>query len=122
VVTPISVDEYRIAQMHMVTKIQQLQTTGEEGVEVLVNEPLENEEWKGQFTSKIYHLQSKFPSWLAAFAPLNSMLIEEKAWNAYTKCKTGWSLSWPLYVGTRFQHNFFTTRECGFSHKRSCGS
>jgi hypothetical protein len=65
---------------------------------------------------------SKFPSWLAAFAPLNSMLIEEKAWNAYTKCKTGWSLSWPLYVGTRFQHNFFTTRECGFSHKRSCGS
>jgi len=89
VVTPISVDEYRIAQMHMVTKIQQLQTTGEEGVEVLVNEPFENEEWKGQFTSKICHLQSKFPSWLAAFAPLNSMLIEEKAWNAYTKCKTG---------------------------------
>jgi hypothetical protein len=43
--------------MHMVTKIQQLQTTGEEGVEVLVNEPFENEEWKGQFTSKIYHLQ-----------------------------------------------------------------
>lgn len=31
--------------MHMVTKIQQLQTTGEEGVELLVNEPFENEEW-----------------------------------------------------------------------------
>jgi hypothetical protein len=43
--------------MHMVTKIQQRQTTGEEAVEVLVNEPFENEEWKGQFTSKIYHLQ-----------------------------------------------------------------
>ncbi|CAM6007596.1 unnamed protein product [Sphagnum balticum] len=43
--------------MHMVTKIQQLQTTGEEGVEVLVNEHFENEEWKGQFTSQIYHLQ-----------------------------------------------------------------
>jgi hypothetical protein len=32
---------------------------------------------------------SKLPSWLAAFAPLNSMLIEEEAWNAYPKCKTG---------------------------------
>jgi hypothetical protein len=30
--------------MHMVTKIQQRQTTGEEAVEVLVNEPFENEE------------------------------------------------------------------------------
>jgi len=28
----------------MVTKIQQRQTTGEEAVEVLVNEPFENEE------------------------------------------------------------------------------
>ncbi|CAK9881056.1 unnamed protein product [Sphagnum jensenii] len=92
VVMPLSVEEYKIAQMYMVTKMQQQQTSGaaDEGVEVLVNEPFENEEFgKGQFTSKIYHLQSKLPSWLAAFAPLNSMLIEEEAWNAYPKCKTG---------------------------------
>ncbi|CAM6025392.1 unnamed protein product [Sphagnum balticum] len=93
VVMPLSVEEYKIAQMYMVTKMQQQQTSGgaDEGVEVLVNEPFENEEFgKGQFTSKIYHLQSKLPSWLAAFAPLNSMLIEEEAWNAYPKCKTGY--------------------------------
>ncbi|KAH9554043.1 hypothetical protein CY35_08G043900 [Sphagnum magellanicum] len=91
VVMPLSVEEYKIAQMYMVTKMQQQQTSAgaDEGVEVLVNEPFENEEFgKGQFTSKIYHLQSKLPSWLAAFAPLNSMLIEEEAWNAYPKCKT----------------------------------
>jgi hypothetical protein len=90
---PLSVEEYKIAQMYVVTKMQQQQQTSggaDEGVEVLVNEPFENEEFgKGQFTSKIYHLQSKLPSWLAAFAPLNSMLIEEEAWNAYPKCKTG---------------------------------
>ncbi len=54
---------------------------------------------------------SKFPSWLAAFAPLNSMFIEEKAWNAYPKCKTGWSLSWPFYVGTRFSSTIFSLPE-----------
>jgi hypothetical protein len=54
---------------------------------------------------------SKFPLWLAAFAPLNSMLIEEKAWNAYPKCKTGWSLSWPFNVGTRFSSTIFSLPE-----------
>jgi hypothetical protein len=53
--------QYKIAQMFMVTKMQQQQQTSggaDEGVEVLVNEPFENEEFgKGQFTSKIYHLQ-----------------------------------------------------------------
>lgn len=50
--------QYRIAQMYMVTKMQEQQTSGSEGVEVLVNEPFENEQFgKGQYTSKIYHLQ-----------------------------------------------------------------
>jgi hypothetical protein len=42
----------------MVTKIQEQQTAGGEGVEVLVNRPFEDEEFgQGQYTSKIYHLQ-----------------------------------------------------------------
>lgn len=50
--------QYRIAQMYMVTKMQQQQTGGGEGVEVLINRPFENEEYgRGQYTSKIYHLQ-----------------------------------------------------------------
>ncbi|KAL3700028.1 hypothetical protein R1sor_018050 [Riccia sorocarpa] len=90
VVMPLSLEEYRIAQMYMVTKMQEQQTSGTEGVEVLVNEPFENEEFgKGQYTSKIYHLQSKAPAWLTAIAPANSLIIEEEAWNAYPKCKTG---------------------------------
>ncbi|CAM6102930.1 unnamed protein product [Calypogeia fissa] len=89
VVMPLSVEEYRIAQMYMVTRMQEQQTSGSEGVEVLVNEPFENEEYgRGQYTSKIYHLQSKAPSWVTAIAPSNSLLIEEEAWNAYPKCKT----------------------------------
>lgn len=50
--------QYRIAQMYMVTKIQEQQTGGGEGVEVLINRPFEDDEFgQGQYTSKIYHLQ-----------------------------------------------------------------
>lgn len=89
VVMPVSLEEYRVAQMYMVTRMQEQQTSGSEGVEVLVNEPFEDEQFgKGQYTSKIYRMQSKAPSWLAAIAPTNSLLIEEEAWNAFPKCKT----------------------------------
>lgn len=89
VVMPLLLEEYRIAQMYMVTKIQEQQTGGGEGVEVLINRPFENEEFgKGQYTSKIYHLQSKIPTWLSTFVPTKYMYIEEEAWNAYPKCKT----------------------------------
>lgn len=89
VVMPLSVEEYRVAQMYMVTRMQERETSGSEGVEVLVNRPFENEQFgKGQYTSKIYRMQSKAPSWLAAIAPTNSLVVEEEAWNAYPKCKT----------------------------------
>ncbi|KAG0565067.1 hypothetical protein KC19_8G161400 [Ceratodon purpureus] len=75
--------------MYMVTKIQEQQTAGGEGVEVLINRPFEDEEFgQGQYTSKIYHLQSKIPTWLSTFVPTKFMYIEEEAWNAYPKCKT----------------------------------
>ncbi|CAM6091152.1 unnamed protein product [Calypogeia fissa] len=89
VVMPLSIEEFRIAQMYMVTRIQEQQTSGSEGVEVLVNKAFDNQEFgTGQYTSKIYRMQSKAPSWVAAIAPTNALVIEEEAWNAYPKCKT----------------------------------
>ena len=32
---------------------------------------------------------SKFPAWISAIAPANSLQMEEEAWNAYPRCKTG---------------------------------
>lgn len=50
--------QYQIAQMYMVMKMQQQNTTGREGVEVLENRLFEDDEFgKGQYTSKVYHLQ-----------------------------------------------------------------
>ncbi|KAK9154131.1 hypothetical protein Sjap_001611 [Stephania japonica] len=89
IVMPMSVDEYQVAQMHMVMKMQQQSTTGGEGVEVVENRPFEDEVFgKGQYTSKVYHLQSKVPAWLTAFAPADALVLQEEAWNAYPRCKT----------------------------------
>ena len=50
--------QYQIAQMYMVTKMQQQSTTGGEGVEVVENRSFEDDVFgKGQYTSKVYHLQ-----------------------------------------------------------------
>ncbi|KAL3616410.1 hypothetical protein CASFOL_039800 [Castilleja foliolosa] len=80
---------FQIAQMYMVMKMQQENTTGSEGVEVLENRPFEDDEFgKGQYTLKIYRLQSKAPTWLAKFAPTGSLVMQEEAWNAYPRCKS----------------------------------
>ncbi|KAG6541652.1 hypothetical protein Mapa_016917 [Marchantia paleacea] len=115
VVMPLLLEEYRIAQMYMVTKMQEQQTSGTEGVEILVNEPFENEEFgKGQYTSKIYHLQSKAPSWLTAIAPTNSLIIEEEAWNAYPKCKT--VLKCPYFARFKLTIETIHVADSGQSH------
>lgn len=86
---PLSVEEYQVGQMYVVMKMQQQSTTGTEGVEVLENRPFEDAEFgKGQYTKKIYRLQSKAPSWLTTFAPANALVMQEEAWNAFPRCKS----------------------------------
>ncbi|XP_026412888.1 phosphatidylinositol transfer protein 1-like [Papaver somniferum] len=89
IVMPMSLDEYQVAQMYMVMKMQQQSTSNNEGVEVLENRPFKDDVFgKGQYTSKVYHLQSKIPTWLTTFAPADALLMQEEAWNAYPRCKT----------------------------------
>ncbi|XP_044480014.1 phosphatidylinositol transfer protein 1-like isoform X3 [Mangifera indica] len=86
---PVSLEEYQIAQAYMVMKMQQQNSNGDEGVEVLENRPFENDLYgRGQFTSKVYQLQSKAPAWLTTFAPTDALVMQEEAWNAYPRCKT----------------------------------
>ncbi|KAL6577276.1 hypothetical protein OROMI_011552 [Orobanche minor] len=75
--------------MYMVMKMQQQNTTGTEGVEVLENRSFEDDVYgKGQYTLKIYRLQSKAPTWLAKLAPTGALVMQEEAWNAYPRCKS----------------------------------
>ena len=76
--------------------ILQNETGGGEGVEVVKNEPYpEGEDAKkhslgrpGQYTHKLFHLESRVPSFIKMIAPKGSLTIDEKAWNAYPYCKT----------------------------------
>jgi len=96
---PVSVDEYQIAQLYMVAKISKQQTSHGEGIEILVNEPFDDENGKGQYTHKILHIGSKIPGWLKSFLPTTVLQVEEKAWNAYPYCKTVYSIP---FLGDRF--------------------
>ena len=117
IVLPITVGEYQVAQLYSVAEsskvnhqpqfepqingswtkmILQNETGGGEGVEVVKNEPYpEGEDAKkhslgrpGQYTHKLFHLESRVPSFIKMIAPKGSLTIDEKAWNAYPYCKT----------------------------------
>jgi len=88
VLLPLTTEEYQVGQLYSVAKKSELETSNGEGVEVVKNEPYEDEKSKGQYTEKIYHLGSRLPGWAKAFIPGNALKLEEKAWNAYPYCKT----------------------------------
>ncbi|KAJ4816879.1 hypothetical protein LUZ62_029445 [Rhynchospora pubera] len=89
ILMPMTMEEYEIGISYTVMKMEQQNTNSQEGVEIVENRPFEDELLgKGQFTSKIYHLQSKIPSWLKTFAPPNALIVMEESWCAYPKSKT----------------------------------
>ncbi|GJP71361.1 hypothetical protein CLOP_g2200 [Closterium sp. NIES-67] len=64
---PLSAEEYRIAQLYMIAKFSEHHSSDNsdgDGVEVLTNEPFEEEGRRGQYTHKIYHLaKSRSSCW-----------------------------------------------------------
>ncbi|XP_078159723.1 uncharacterized protein LOC144555309 [Carex rostrata] len=89
IVMPMTMEEYEIGMSYTIMKMEEQNTNSQEGVEIVEHRPFEDELLgKGQFTSKIYHLQSKIPSWLKTFAPPNSLVVHEESWSAYPKSKT----------------------------------
>lgn len=84
-----------MAQLYSVAEASKNETGGGEGIEVVHNHPYENGEpllgdqyTCGQYTYKIYHLQSRVPGLVKAIAPKGSLDIAEEAWNAYPYCRT----------------------------------
>jgi hypothetical protein len=77
-----------------VAKVSRETTGGGEGIVVLNNEPFKDKKdlfqnyTDGQYTHKIYKLQSKVPWWIRKMAPKGTMEMHEEAWNAYPYCRT----------------------------------
>lgn len=48
--------QWQKGQQYMIAKASLLETDGREGIEVLKDEPFQNEMGKGNFTHKVFHL------------------------------------------------------------------
>ncbi|KAG7475883.1 cytoplasmic phosphatidylinositol transfer protein 1-like [Solea senegalensis] len=106
---PLTVDEYRIGQLYMISKHSCEQSGGGEGVEVVRNEPsVHPEHGPGQLTEKRIYLSSKLPSWAKALVP-RFFYVTETAWNFYPYTITGASVSFlskfSVRIETRFENN-----------------
>ncbi|KAM9801247.1 membrane-associated phosphatidylinositol transfer protein 2 [Neosynchiropus ocellatus] len=87
---PMSVDEYRIAQLYMIQKKSREESCGEgSGVEILANKPYQDGPGgSGQYTHKVYHIGKHIPSWFCAILPQAALRVEEESWNAYPYTRT----------------------------------
>ncbi|XP_037938735.1 protein retinal degeneration B isoform X2 [Teleopsis dalmanni] len=87
---PLTVEEYRIAQLYMIAKKSREESHGEgSGVEIIINEPYKDGPGgNGQYTRKIYHVGSHLPGWIKSLLPKSALTVEEEAWNAYPYTRT----------------------------------
>lgn len=89
---PVTVDEYKIAQLYMTAKASEAESGKGEGVEILKNEACYDAvtgKRTGQYTHKKIHLSDRLPGWIKALMPsLKTLSLEEKATNSYPYCKT----------------------------------
>ncbi|XP_064618758.1 protein retinal degeneration B-like isoform X2 [Lineus longissimus] len=120
---PMTVEEYRIAQLYMIQKKSREESSGSgSGVEILVNEPYKDGPGgDGQYTYKIYHIGSHLPGWLKTILPKSALRVEEEAWNAYPYTKTRYRCpfveKFMLEIETRYcndgghQENIFSLSE-----------
>jgi len=90
---PMTLEEYRTAQLYMVAKFSKESTQAEthEGVEILANQPYDDGKTKGQYTKKILRMGSRIPDWIKSVIPENMLKVQEESWNAYPYCKTVYS-------------------------------
>ncbi|KAJ1666879.1 hypothetical protein IW140_002463 [Coemansia sp. RSA 1813] len=89
-----TLDEYKIAQLYAVAQMSLNETGSGEGVEVIKNEPYDNEKGKGQYTFKIYHCANRVPAAIRAIMPKDALILHEEAWNGYPHCKTITTSPW----------------------------
>ncbi|XP_076819084.1 phosphatidylinositol transfer protein alpha isoform-like [Clavelina lepadiformis] len=101
IVLPMTVEEYQTAQLWSTAEASKNETGGGEGVEMVCNEPYEKDGERGQYTKKLYHLESRVPAFVRLLAPKGSLSALEEAWNAYPKCRT--EITNPGYMKDNFR-------------------
>lgn len=91
---PLTVEEYRIGQLHTIGEASLDETGGREGVEVVKNRPFKDvplfggRYTSGQYTFKRYHLSSKVPMFIRLLTPKGAVVLHEESWNAFPFIRT----------------------------------
>ncbi|XP_076416587.1 membrane-associated phosphatidylinositol transfer protein 2 isoform X6 [Peromyscus maniculatus bairdii] len=87
---PMTVEEYRIAQLYMIQKKSRNETHGQgSGVEILENRPYtDGPGGSGQYTHKVYHVGMHIPGWFRSILPKAALRVVEESWNAYPYTRT----------------------------------
>ncbi|XP_065071432.1 phosphatidylinositol transfer protein alpha isoform-like [Rhopilema esculentum] len=100
---PLTVEEYRIAQLYSVAEASKNENGGGDGVEIVQNEPYTNDPehgGSGQYTLKMMHIENKVPALIRNLAPNGSLVLEERSWNSFPYCTTVYTNS---YMKERFK-------------------
>ena len=100
VILPFSLAEFQIGQLYTIAHVSMNETGGGDGIEILKDEPFEENGSSGQYTHKIYHIEHKVPRFIRFIAPKGSLDIEEEAWDGFPYCKT--VLTNPAYMKDNF--------------------
>uniref|UniRef100_A0A9J7XQ90 Phosphatidylinositol transfer protein cytoplasmic 1b n=1 Tax=Cyprinus carpio carpio TaxID=630221 RepID=A0A9J7XQ90_CYPCA len=109
---PLTVDEYKIGQLYMISKHSSEQSGGGEGVEVVRNEPCTDpKHGAGQITEKRIYLNSKLPTWIRKFVPM-AFYITETAWNFYPYTITEYTCSFLPRFHVRIETSFENDNGC----------
>uniref|UniRef100_A0A0N4ZNB4 DDHD domain-containing protein n=1 Tax=Parastrongyloides trichosuri TaxID=131310 RepID=A0A0N4ZNB4_PARTI len=109
IILPMTVEEYKIAQLYMILKKSRNESKGAgAGVEIIENKPYTNGYGgNGQYTYKIYHVESKIPSWIRAILPIPKFPAIEEAWNAYPLTKTKYSCPFVDRLSVEVETHYF---------------
>ncbi|XP_073728106.1 cytoplasmic phosphatidylinositol transfer protein 1b [Misgurnus anguillicaudatus] len=109
---PLTVDEYRIGQLYMISKHSNEQSGGGEGVEVVRNEPCTDpKHGAGQITEKRIYLNSKLPTWMSKFIPM-VFYVTETAWNFYPYTITEYTCSFLPRLNVKIETHFKNDNGC----------
>ncbi len=102
IVLPVSVEEYRCAQVYMTSRTSLMEAMDSDGagVEILANRPAEHHTLGPcQYTKKVFHIDKRFPSWLRMIAPKSGSYLLEESWNAYPSTIT--EVTFPMFTSFR---------------------
>ena len=83
IIVPTNIEKYSIGNRYMNYLYVIDEKNGNEGIEIVKNEPYEKGDEKGRFTHKIYHIKSKIPGFIRWAIPDKYMHFHEESYNSY---------------------------------------